>query len=116
VRPAASGLTVTRIAPRTGSGGSRSQLLVRSTLVRTRSKYISLVGALARREGCRISTGGSDNFGVRVEAACLPAHVMRVIAPLLESLKMLNRQISDADAELEFWREDGVMTSSYLLR
>ena len=79
----------------------RSQLLVRSTLVRTRSKYISLVGSLARREGCRIATGGSDNFGARVEAAGLPAHVMAVIAPLLESLKTLNRQIAEADAELE---------------
>ena len=43
----------------------RAQLLVRSTLVRTRSKYISLVSALARREGCRIATGGSNNFAAR---------------------------------------------------
>ncbi len=53
----------------------RAQLLVGSTLVRTRSKYISLVGALARREGCRIATGGSNNFAAQVEAAGLPAHV-----------------------------------------
>jgi len=79
----------------------RSQLLVRSTLVRTRSKHISLIGALARREGCRIAAGGSDNFGARVEAAGLPGHVMAVIAPLLESLKTLNRQIGEADAELK---------------
>jgi len=79
----------------------RSQLLVRSTLVRTRSKYISLIGSLARREGCRIATGGSNNFIARVEAANLPAHVMAAIAPLIESLKVLNRQISEADAELE---------------
>ena len=79
----------------------RAQFLVRTTLVRTRSKYISLIGALARQEGCRIATGGSNNFGARVEAACLPAHVMQVIAPLPESLKMLNRQIAEADAMLE---------------
>ncbi|HEX8721786.1 MAG TPA: IS110 family transposase [Pyrinomonadaceae bacterium] len=88
----------------------RSQLLVRSTLVRTRSKYISLIGSLARREGCRIATGGSNNFGARVEAANLPAHVMQVIAPLLESLKMLNRQIAEADDGLEqIVREDEVV-------
>src|SRR5215216_6648249 len=29
----------------------RAQLLIRSTLVRTRTKYISLIGSLARREG-----------------------------------------------------------------
>ena len=79
----------------------RAQLLVRTTLVRTRSKYISLIGALARREGCRIATGGSDNFVRRVEAAHLPGHVLAAIAPLIESLKMLNRQIGAADAELE---------------
>ena len=55
----------------------RVQLLVRSTLVRTRSKYIPLVGALARREGCRIASGGSNNFIARVEADGLPEHVMR---------------------------------------
>jgi transposase len=88
----------------------RAQLLVRSTLVRTRSKYISLIGSLARREGCRIATDGSTNFAARVEAANLPAHVMATVAPLFESLKMLNRQIAEADAELEkIVREDDVV-------
>jgi len=88
----------------------RSQFLVRSTLVRTRSKYISLVGSLARREGSRIATGGSDNFGVRVGAARLPAHVMQTIGPLLESLRILNRQIAEADAELgQIVKEDEVV-------
>jgi hypothetical protein len=38
--------------------------------VRTRSKYISLIGALARREGCRITTASlveSEETCVRVE-------------------------------------------------
>src|SRR5919205_1750013 len=93
-----------RPAPRTSERQRkiRAQLLVRSTLVRTRSKYISLIGSLARREGCRIATGGSDNFVKRAEAAGLPEHVMAAIAPLFESLKMLNRQIAEADADLEF--------------
>jgi hypothetical protein len=47
----------------------RAQLQIRSTLVRTRTKYISLIGALTRREGCRIASGGSNNFIARVEAA-----------------------------------------------
>ena len=88
----------------------RAQLLIRSTLVRTRSKYISLIGALARREGCRIATGGSNNFIARVEAANLPEHVMAAIAPLFESLRMLNRQIDEADALLEkIVKEDEVV-------
>jgi transposase len=88
----------------------RAQLLIRSTLVRTRTKYISLIGALARREGCRIASGGSNNFIVRVEAANLPTHVMTAIAPLFESLRLLNRQIAEADAELEkIVKEDEVV-------
>jgi transposase len=88
----------------------RAQLLVRSTLVCTRSKYISLIGSLARREGCRIATGGSTNFIARVEAANLPTHVMAAIAPLFESLRMLNRQIDEADALLEkIVKEDEVV-------
>jgi transposase len=88
----------------------RARLLVRSTLVRTRSKYISLVGSLARREGCRIATGGSNNFIARVEAANLPEHVTAAIAPLFESLRMLNRQIDEADALLEkIVKEDEVV-------
>jgi transposase len=92
-----------RPAHRTSDGQRkiRAQLLVRSTLVRTRSKYISLIGSLARREGCRIATGGSDNFVERAEAADLPEHMLAAIAPLLESLRMLNRQIGEADAELK---------------
>lgn len=83
---------------------------MRSTLVRTRSKYISLIGSLARREGCRIATGGSSNFIARVEAAHLPAHVMTAISPLFESLIMLNRQIAEADAILEkIVKEDEVV-------
>jgi len=39
----------------------RAHLAVRETLIRTRSKYIVLIGALARREGCRIG-GAANNF------------------------------------------------------
>jgi transposase len=88
----------------------RAQLLIRSTLVRTRTKYISLIGSLARREGCRIASGGSNNFIARVEAAHLPAHVMTTIAPLFESLRLLNRQIDEADDLLEkIVKEDEVV-------
>jgi transposase len=92
----------------------RAQLLIRSTLVRTCSKYISLIGSLARREGCRIATGGSSNFIARVEAANLPEHVTTAIAPLFESLRMLNRQIAEADALLEkIVKEDEVVQRLY---
>ena len=78
----------------------RAHLAVRETLVRTRSKYISLIGALARREGCGIKAGPSPSFARRVEQAGLPAHTLRQIEPLLVMLGVLNEQIKLADKRL----------------
>jgi transposase len=71
----------------------RAHLAVGEAPVRTRAKYISLIGALARREGCRIPTGVSRNFAARVERAELPRHVLLQIEPLLIMLKSLNEQV-----------------------
>jgi transposase len=79
----------------------RAHLSVREALIRTRSKYISLIGALARREGCRIKAGPSPSFARRVEEAGLPAHTLAQIEPLLVMLKTLNEQVKEADKRLE---------------
>ena len=78
----------------------RAHLAVRETLVRTRAEYISLIGALARREGCRIRSGVSRAFAARVEEAGLPAQVLAQIEPLLVMLGSLNEQIKQADEKL----------------
>jgi transposase len=88
----------------------RAHLAVRETLVRTRAKYISLIGALARREGCRIKSGVSRSFAARVEEAGLPAHVLAQAEPLLIMLESLNEQIKKADEKLaEIVRGDEVV-------
>jgi transposase len=88
----------------------RAHLAVRETLVRTRAKYISLIGALARREGCRIKSGVSRSFAARVEEAGLPAHVLAQVEPLLVMLESLNEQIRRADEKLaEIVRDDEVV-------
>jgi transposase len=88
----------------------RAHLAVREALVRTRAKYISLIGALARREGCRIKTGASRSFAARVEQAELPRHVIIQIEPLLIMLKSLNEQIKLADEKLaEIVKDDEVV-------
>ena len=79
----------------------RAHLSVRETLVRTRSRYISLIGALARREGCRIKAGPSPSFARRVAEAGLPAHTLAQVEPLLVMLAALNEQIKLADKRLE---------------
>ncbi len=88
----------------------RAHLAVRETLVQTRSKYISLIGALARREGCRIKSGVSRSFAARVEEAGLPQHVLIQIEPLLIMLTSLNDQIKQADEKLaEVVKDDEVV-------
>jgi transposase len=88
----------------------RAHLAVRETLVRTRAKYISLIGALARREGCRITSGVSRSFAARVERAGLPRHVLIQIEPLLIMLKSLNEQIELADEKVaEIINDDEVV-------
>jgi transposase len=79
----------------------RAHLAVRESMIRTRTKYISLISALARREGCRIKAGPSPSFARRVEATGLPAHTLAQIEPLLTLLKALNEQIKAADKRLE---------------
>jgi transposase len=85
-------------------------LAVREALVRTRAKYISLIGALARREGCRVKSGVSRSFAARVEHAALPPHVLLQVEPLLIMLRSLNERIKQADERLaEIVKDDEVV-------
>jgi transposase len=53
----------------------RAQLAVREALVRTRTRYISLMRALVRREGFQVGSGGAEAFAQRLEAMQLPEHL-----------------------------------------
>lgn len=79
----------------------RAHLAVRESLIRTRTEYTPLTGALARREGCRTKAGPSPSSARRVEEAGLPAHTLAQIEPLLVMPKALNEQIKAADRRLE---------------
>jgi hypothetical protein len=73
-------------------------------------KYISLIGALARRAGCRIKGCVSRSFATRVKQAGRPQHILRQVAPLLTMLKLLNEQIKQADEKLaEIVKDDEVV-------
>jgi transposase len=79
----------------------RAQLAVRETLVRTRAKYISLIGALVQRDGWRLPSGSSRSFLTRIQNMQLPAALQTEVAPLLAVLETLNEQIHQADQKLE---------------
>ena len=73
---------------------------MREAIVRTRSKYISLIRALVRRDGLRVAAGTARSFVVRLD--CLPLSVeLRVeVAPLVTLLEGINEQLRQADDEL----------------
>jgi transposase len=79
----------------------RGQLAVRESLVRTRTKYISLIRSLLRREGWRVSSGAARCFANRVKDLVLPTSLLEEIEPLLVLLETLNEQIAKADEKLE---------------
>ena len=79
----------------------RARLAVREAVVRARAAWITRIQSLVRREGCRFRTGAPETFLTRVEELALPPALMTVIAPLVELLGPINKQIAVLDEELE---------------
>jgi transposase len=78
----------------------RADLAVREALVRTRSRYISVVRSLLRREGLRVRGGEAKSFGRRVGELEVPTPLASALEPLLRVLEEVNGQIDRADREL----------------
>ncbi len=76
----------------------RGRLLVRDTLVRTRTRCISLIRALLRQHGYRVPTGSAEHFPRRVLALPLPGRLLSQIAPLLAVMRPLTHQLAYSDA------------------
>ena len=79
----------------------REQLSVRESLVQTRARYISLIGALLRREGLRVASGNAVSFTKRVARVAVPGQLKSEIAPLLAVFESINRQLVWVDTRLE---------------
>jgi len=78
----------------------RADLAVREALVRTRSRFISVVRSLLRREGLRVRSGEAKTFGRRVGELEVPRPLSSAIEPLLGVLEQVSHQIDRADREL----------------
>lgn len=88
----------------------RAQLAVREAMVRTRSRYISLISTLLRRDGLRIGPGHAPAFLKRLAQVQLPAALREEVAPLVLLLQSLNEQIKAADERLtQLVKEDEVV-------
>lgn len=79
----------------------RSELAVRDSLVRTRTRYVALIKAAVRREGLRLSQGEPEHTASKLGAVELREEVLEELAPILALLDPLNREICSADQRLE---------------
>ena len=79
----------------------RNELAVRDSLVRTRTRYVALIKATVRREGLRLSQGGAERTASKLGAIELREEVLQELAPILEVLSPLNREIESADKRIE---------------
>jgi transposase len=79
----------------------RGRLGVRDALVRTRTRYISLIRALLRQHGYCVPSGSAPAFLHRVDAMVLPGPVRSLIGPLLAVMLPLNRQLAYSDDVIE---------------
>src|SRR5713226_5713958 len=78
----------------------RARLLVRDTLVRTRTRYISLIRALLRQHGWQVPSGSAEGFPRRVMALPLPGRLRSEVAPLLAVMRHLQQQLAYSDERI----------------
>ena len=78
----------------------RTQVQVRQTLVKTRTKLINQIGAVLLGQGYRTGTGAAEHFEKRLGAVPLPDELRSLIEPLVGMLAPLNAQIDALDQAL----------------
>ena len=91
-----------RTFPATDMAGDQpGRLTVRDAVVRTRTRYISLIRALLRQQGYRVPSGRAEAFVQRVSAVRLPGRLFSTIAPLLAITRHLNAQLAYSDEAID---------------
>src|SRR5215813_3581521 len=78
----------------------RARLTVRDALVRTRTRYISLLRALLRQHGWRVPSGSAEGFPRRVLALPLPGRLRSEVAPLLAVMRHLQPPLAYSDERI----------------
>ena len=78
----------------------RAELAVRDALLRTRTRYVALIKALARRDGLRLPSGAPAHTDTTLAALPLPPALAAELAPLRALWEPLHTQIAAADARL----------------
>lgn len=79
----------------------RAELVTRDALVRTRSRYISVIRSRLRSEGWRVRSGDAESFVARVGQLALEPELLAQLQPLLRVMELVNRELAVADRMLE---------------
>jgi len=79
----------------------RAELVTRDALVRTRSRYISVIRSRLRAEGWRLRSGDAASFVARVGELALEPELLAHLQPLLQVMALVNQAIATADRALE---------------
>jgi transposase len=77
----------------------RRQLGIRRALVEARAQLVTTMKGLAREEGVRLIPCETKHFAERVLASA-PVELSTELGPLLETLKIIDRQLQGVDIEL----------------
>lgn len=78
----------------------RAELALRECIVRTRTKFIALTGALIRREGLRVRSGNADHFLRRVDDVAMDEGLRNRLQPMLRLLAQVNGELKVADQRI----------------
>ena len=78
----------------------RAELAVRESIVRSRTKFIALTGALLRREGLRIRSGNADQFLDRLQEVPMDEALRERMGPLQHVLTLLLSELKAADRRI----------------
>src|SRR5215472_5717147 len=78
----------------------RARLTIRDALVRTRTRYISLIRALLRQHGWPVPSGSAEGFPQRVMALPLPGRLRSEVAPLLAVMRHLQPSLAYSDERI----------------
>jgi transposase len=79
----------------------RGVLAMRDALVRSRTRWISVVRALLRQHGYRLRSGAAESFIARVEELALPAELQADIEPLVRAMHSVNEQLAALEQHTE---------------
>jgi len=90
---------------------TRQVLRTRRLLVATRTGMVSLVRALLKQSGYRLSTGTCDTVPARVERLAVPRMLAETLAPLCRQIARLTEEIHAIDRRLKQRVADDVIVA-----